>query len=381
MKCVVMIGQSGMARTNPVTGPALDTTALFCGRALMFSACGLQGLGSTNISTRDLSSVVEAKETGTQTYVTSMHAQIERYDVFDREPTVYINVGWPGAPWDDVKEGSIQFENAIAAVEQLIATYGAVEVPYIVMDWGEAERTVSKATFKGYLQTLQDRYTARICAITGQTGPIPLFMVQIPIIKYTPNDGHGVQDAMMECHIEYLAGGAPIILAAARHHRTYGDDLHVDGPGGRLLGGDIGQAVANHFRGQHDHLRITAATINSNGVIWCDTNATSNLAIVYGAELPAAFYFGITVRNASGQPRLLNEWPSVNGTKIRLAPSNTPLPGWTVEVARSDWNNANPVRTGPGMWANFRESVGNPYGMQLNQQTFRWLVADKITVA
>ena len=383
VRVIILYGQSNMSvgTSTPARMPAIHSAALHPKRFWMLDACTLEGLQNTDIATLDLRRAVPGRETNSETYASAMISQIIAYeDALGLPPAAYavVNVARASATYNQIKKPTNPYNNAIAAVTALKKIFGQVTVFAVAGDHGEDNSADSAATYKAYKQEIYDDWNADLCAVTGQTGPIPFFLVQVPTLS-TNGLGQGVQDAIVSLHQDAVAlpANRRIYAACPRYQVGYGDELHVASLGGVKIGALLGQAIAETLYGSgHSPVYMTGASAAA-GVITVTTSAA--FALEEGstpAGTPTGTVKGFIVTDAGGTPRTVNSASAV-GTTIQLAVPGAAA-GDKVKYARTDINAS---AVGPGGWGNFRDSRPTKAAVNPLFDCKQWLMAGEATVS
>lgn len=383
-RVILFFGQSNMASGIATTArlPPIHTAPLRPKRFWMFEAATLEGLQNTDITTLDLRRLVPGRETNAETYISAFMTELIAYqDSLGMPPVPWIalNVARSSATYAQIKKPTNAYNNAAAALTQLKKLFGQVIVEAKVGDHGEDESATAMATYKGYMQEIDDDWNVDLPAVTGQTLPIPMFLMQVPTLA-TNGLGQGVQDAILSLHADAIASPSnrQIFALGNRYHVGYGDTLHCNSIGAVRIGAMAGRMVGERLYGAgHTPLYMTGAS-KSGSVITVTTSA------VYGLEegatpagTPTGTTKGFIVTDSGDTPKAISTVVA-SSTSIIITLSVAAAIGDKVKYARQRINSS---AVGPGSWGVFRDAKPGTAAINKSFDLKPWLMAGLVTVA
>lgn len=373
-------GQSNAAVTPEITGatPAVNRTPILRDRLWMFESCGLTGVGgSTDITTLNLRRIVDAKESGRESYITARMAQLFAYEDANglAAPKRFaLNTGQGGFNYNQLKQGTLPYNNTLNGVQALYNQYkGNVIVEAICLDQGEADADKDQATRTTQLETWYDNFNTDLKAITGQTTNIPLYCVNVPI--QTSGLGAGCQAALLALHRAAVASSSArrIFMTATRYQWYYADAKHVIPICRVYSGAEQAQSIAalTYGSGNNGQPGMLSAARSGNSII-VTTDALYDLAVGSTIAWPDS---GFVVRNGSGVRQTITGPVTASGVTVTI-PVASPQTDWSVTYAQDTMGMSLGVTGSGGSVHDTRTDV---YCRETSVHLYKWLAPGSIT--
>ncbi|WP_412550527.1 SGNH/GDSL hydrolase family protein [Shimia sp. MIT910701] len=220
-------------------------------------ASGVRGGGNTVFVAASATSLVPAIEAvdgnlGSTGLTTAMQL-LDRYqneDGGDRTVWIARNSGQSGERLDQIQQGDVQFENAIAELAHAVTLLDVYERDVIcdtvVLNCGTNDRSaaITAASYASDLRQLLDDKNARIKAVTGQTKDVHLFQWQIAAPQY----GEGEASEISRAQMDMGEAHADIHTVGASYWVTLNDNVHPNALGHDLKGEYVAKAIRNWKR-------------------------------------------------------------------------------------------------------------------------------------
>lgn len=233
------------------------------------------------------------------------------------------NHGFGGKSYNELKKGTIAYNNSIRAVrhaKELCDRIGwNYQVYGIAVVHGEKDLSsgVTAETYKGYLEQWQDDYDADIKAITGQLNTVQMFVSQTAAASsYNLNESpvpNGVFLASIEdddIHLVCPQYCYPITYAS----------VHMNNYGYRSLGEFFGYCIGRKFNGwAYPAMKPVKSEVSSN-IITLSFNNESSPLLYDGTNVNAVSdgHWGFELIDTDGNATISNVEIVDNKVKITL---------------------------------------------------------------
>ena len=209
--------------------------------------------------------------------------------------------GVPGVPIASLNKGTTPYNDSLTAIETAKANAEAqgdtLRVLGTVWTQGESDQGKTLEEYKNLLVQLQSDYESDISAITGQTGPIPLFISQI---GYWNGSSDAVALAQFQAAMDYPDR---IILATPLYTLPKAtDNIHLTNEGSRWLGSYFANVIW-HMRGGFKWVPLAPKSLTINGAtITLRCHVPTPPLVIDTTTIDEATDYGFTFTDGSGSP-------------------------------------------------------------------------------
>jgi hypothetical protein len=219
--------------------PALSTTQPFSN--LMFNTGVLAG--GTGLST--FVPLVEIEVETMSSGLANLVSQLARQEVFkgaappeDSHDVLVSCSGMGGAAYTELKQGTIPFLQGLAqvkAAKQISETLGhTYVVRALTVVHGEADHSLDNTTYGLDLIAWQADYEKEVCAITGQTEPVPMLQTQVSSWTAYGDETSVIPGAQLAASVNKPT---KIVLVGPKYFLPYcSDGVHLTAEGYREMG-------------------------------------------------------------------------------------------------------------------------------------------------
>ncbi|MEM6367770.1 MAG: hypothetical protein AAF851_05640 [Myxococcota bacterium] len=248
-------------------------------------------------------------------------------------PVVTTNVAVSGTAISEIDKPSGPFTALLAHVQTLF-DLGINRQDLVVCINGETDETngTTAAAFQALLEQLGSDLDTDIKAITGQTQDVQVVISQTSTLKAAQGGVLVVPMGQYEA-----AKGANIHLSHAKYSLPFGDPVHVNGEGSKLMAAFEGRACrVVRDEGSFTPLQPSSVAVDGNNVVLTMNVPVAGAAIVKDTTTVAQQTDdGFEYIPADGETPPTIESVTINGATITLALSGPPNLDARIGYARS----------------------------------------------
>lgn len=266
---------------------------------------------------------------------------------------ISVNTAYGGYPIADLSQGTAPYNDGIAAATRGKAFADATGRSFAAraVTWTQGENDAITptpfATYRDALIQLAEDYNNDLKAVTGQSEPVYLICYQTATRDLT----------IARAQLEAMQTSPLIVMACPMYQFNYGNDIHIDGPSSKWLGGYYGLAykrtvidaepweplmpVASQISGS-----VIDLTFNKSGLVF-DT-----------ASLPPQADQGFTVFDGGGAAQSISSVEIIQPNRVRITlVSGAPAAGWAVKYGHGNMTGRTDAFVGGG--GNLRDRAGD----------------------
>jgi len=264
-----------------------------------------------------------------------------------RSRIVIANNGYDGRRLDQINQGTVYYDSAVAQAAALGPLTGETSgVLAVIFAQGESDALVptDPATYKGLFKEFATDIDADLRAATAQAKRIPTVSYQLGSI------GRPIGLAHLAASLE----SPLIVLACPMYQFEYYDDKHIVSAAERHMGGYFGEAIAQWAAGvKFEPLRPIASRVLGNTVVMTFNKTglefdTTLVAAQTRNGFSCVMGDGVTANHPTAQA-------VINGNEVRLTFASPPDSGATISYGVA----ASGLGTYGGGAGNLRDRAGD----------------------
>lgn len=237
--------------------------------------------------------------------------------------------GVGGQPYAALKKGTVPYANGLAQVSAA-ATIAAMNgqshaVRGLAIVHGESDHLANNLAYADDLLAWQSDYEADVAAITGASGPLPLFLCQMSSFTKFGSASSRIPAAQLAA-----ARARPdrVFVVGPKYFLPYTDGVHLTGDGERWLGEYYAKAYRKVLIDGERWSPVQPREVTRDGaVITIRFEVPAPPLVLDELLVSNPGNFGFEFSDASGAPPAVTEVALVDAVTVRVTLASAPVAG------------------------------------------------------
>ncbi len=237
--------------------------------------------------------------------------------------------GVGGQPYSALKKGTAPYANGLAQVTAAVGIAAMLgqshAVRALAIVHGESDHLANNLGYADDLLAWQSDYEADVAAITGATGPLPMFLCQMSSHTKYNSASSRIPAAQLKA-----ARARPdrVFVVGPKYFMPYTDGVHLTGDGERWLGEYYAKAYRKVLIDGERWLPVQPETVTREGAVITIRFHVPAPPLVFDELLVAnPGNFGFEFSDASGAPPAITEVVLVDDVTVRVTLASAPVAG------------------------------------------------------